>query len=126
MRIWSESHTTTIPRCKGTLLYPVTIPFSILDTRIKTDTLLFLTGKALPVGIMGSLGIVAVLYALMSAVITGMVPSTDIDVDAPFAIAFRQRDMRWAESIISFGAVAAITTATRGSAAGRCVNGSIR
>ena len=111
MRIWSESHTTTIPWCKGTLLYPVTIPFSILDTRLKTDTLLFLTGKALPVGIMGSLGIVAVLYALMSAVITGMVPSTDIDVDAPFAIAFRQRDMRWAESIISFGAVAAITTA---------------
>ena len=68
-------------------------------------------GRDLPIGIMGSLGIVAVLYALMSLVITGMVPSNSIDVDAPFALAFRMRNMKWAESIISFGAVAAITTA---------------
>jgi APA family basic amino acid/polyamine antiporter len=40
---------------------------------------------------MGSLGVCAALYALMCLVITGMVPTPDIDVDAPFALAFRDR-----------------------------------
>ena len=76
-------------------------------------------GRDLPIGILGSLGICAVLYALMSLVITGMVPSSEIDVQAPFAVAFRDRGMPWAESLISFGAVAAITTALLSSLMGQ-------
>ena len=76
-------------------------------------------GRDLPVGILGSLGICAVLYAAMALVITGMVPTADIDVQAPFAVAFRDRGMPWAESLISFGAVAAITTALLSSLMGQ-------
>ena len=76
-------------------------------------------GRDLPIGIMGSLGVCAALYALMCLVITGMVPTPDIDVDAPFALAFRDRGMAWAESVISFGAVAAITTALLSSLMGK-------
>ena len=50
---------------------------------------------------------------------TGMVPTSSIDVDAPFALAFRDRGMGWAESVISFGAVAAITTALLSSLMGK-------
>ena len=76
-------------------------------------------GRDLPVGILGSLGICAILYAAMAAVITGMVPTADIDVQAPFAVAFRDRGMPWAESLISFGALAAITTALLSSLMGQ-------
>ncbi len=76
-------------------------------------------GRDLPVGILGSLGICALLYAAMAAVITGMVPTADIDVQAPFAVAFRDRGMPWAESLISFGALAAITTALLSSLMGQ-------
>ena len=76
-------------------------------------------GRDLPVGIMGSLGICAVLYALMSLVITGMVPTPEIDVQAPFAAAFRDKGLGWAESVISLGAVAAITTALLSSLMGQ-------
>jgi len=76
-------------------------------------------GRDLPIGILGSLGICAVLYAAMALVITGMVPAAEIDVQAPFAVAFRDRGMPWAESLISFGAVAAITTALLSSLMGQ-------
>ena len=76
-------------------------------------------GRDLPVGIMGSLGICAGLYALMSLVITGMVPTPEIDVQAPFAAAFRDKGLGWAESVISLGAVAAITTALLSSLMGQ-------
>ena len=76
-------------------------------------------GRDLPIGIMGSLGVCALLYALMSLVITGMVPAANIDVEAPFAVAFRSEGAAWAESVISLGAVAAITTALLSSLMGQ-------
>ena len=51
-------------------------------------------GRDLPIGIMGSLGVCAALYAMMCLVITGMVTTPNIDVDAPFALAFRDRGMK--------------------------------
>ena len=50
---------------------------------------------------------------------TGMTPSRDIDVEAPFAVAFKARGMGWAESVISLGALAAITTALLSSLMGQ-------
>ena len=76
-------------------------------------------GRDLPVGIMGSLGVCAALYALMCLVITGMTPYENIDVDAPFAVAFKTAGMGWAESVISLGALAAITTALLSSLMGQ-------
>ena len=76
-------------------------------------------GRDLPVGIMGSLGVCAALYALMCLVITGMTRHENIDVDAPFAVAFKTAGMGWAESVISLGALAAITTALLSSLMGQ-------
>lgn len=64
----------------------------------------------LPFGILGSLGVCAALYALMCLVITGMVSYVDIDVHAPFAMAFATYGLGWVATIVSIGAVAAITT----------------
>ena len=64
----------------------------------------------LPFGILGSLGICAALYCAMCVVITGMVSYDDIDVHAPFAMAFTAYGMPAVASIVSVGAVAAITT----------------
>jgi APA family basic amino acid/polyamine antiporter len=64
----------------------------------------------LPFGILGSLGICAALYCAMCVVITGMVSYDDIDVNAPFAMAFTAYGMPAIATIVSIGAVAAITT----------------
>ena len=45
--------------------------------------------KDLPVGLLGSLGVVTTLYMLMSATIVLMVPYTDISPKAAFAAAFQ-------------------------------------
>ena len=44
--------------------------------------------KDIPKGLLGSLGVVTVLYVLMSATIVLMVPYTDINPKAAFAAAF--------------------------------------
>ena len=67
-------------------------------------------GRDLPLGIIGSLAICTLLYVGMCAVITGMVPTDEIDLAAPFAVAFRTKGMAWAESIVSAGALTGITT----------------
>jgi len=50
--------------------------------------------KDLPNGLLGSLGVVTVLYMLMSATIVLMVPYTDISSKAAFAAAFQARHNR--------------------------------
>lgn len=76
-------------------------------------------GRDLPIGILGSLGVCAVIYALMCVIITGMVPTPNIDVDAPFAVAFAECGKGWAARVISVGAVASITTALLSSLMGQ-------
>lgn len=66
--------------------------------------------KDIPIGIIASLIICTVLYILVAAVITGMVPSNQINIDAPVADAFRQRGLGWAQFVISLGAIAGITS----------------
>ena len=46
----------------------------------------------------------------MCAVITGMVPYDQIDLDAPFAQAFASKGLGWAAGIVSAGALTGITT----------------
>ena len=64
----------------------------------------------LPIGILGAIGICAVLYAAMSLVICGMVPYQDMDVDAPFSQAFVAVGQGWAAEVVSVGAVTGIVT----------------
>jgi APA family basic amino acid/polyamine antiporter len=66
--------------------------------------------RDVPIGIIASLLICTVLYVGVVAVLTGMVPYTQIDEKAGVAMAFSQRDMPWAEFIIAAAGVAGITS----------------
>jgi APA family basic amino acid/polyamine antiporter len=66
--------------------------------------------RDVPIGIMVSLVLCTVLYIAMAAVLTGMVPYQQINIDAPVSDAFRQVGLLWAELLVSVGAVAGITS----------------
>src|SRR5438034_942080 len=66
--------------------------------------------RDVPIGIIASLGLCTVLYILVAAVLTGMVPYTEIDIHAPVAAAFASRGLGVAQFIISLGAVIGITS----------------
>jgi APA family basic amino acid/polyamine antiporter len=66
--------------------------------------------RDVPIGIIASLLICSALYVAVSAVLTGMVPYTQISVNAPVSEAFKQVGLTWAQFIIAGGAIAGITS----------------
>jgi basic amino acid/polyamine antiporter, APA family len=66
--------------------------------------------RDLPRGILGSLFVCTLLYILVAAVLTGMVPAAAIDLNAPLASAFVIRGLNAISGIISLGAVAGLTS----------------
>src|SRR5204862_5398061 len=62
------------------------------------------------IGIIVSLLLCTLLYMGVGAVLTGMVPYNKIDINAPVSDAFRQAGLRWAQFIISLGALVGITS----------------
>jgi APA family basic amino acid/polyamine antiporter len=66
--------------------------------------------RDVPIGIIASLLLCTVLYILVAAVLTGMVPYQQIDIDAPVAAAFAAHGLKPAVFLISLGAVVGITS----------------
>lgn len=66
--------------------------------------------RDVPIGIIASLLICTVLYIAVVAVLTGMVPYNQIDVNAGVSEAFRHKGLDWAEFIIATAGVAGITS----------------
>ncbi|KAL8500409.1 hypothetical protein ACS0TY_020125 [Phlomoides rotata] len=66
--------------------------------------------RDLPLAIIGSLTICVALYISVCLVITGMVPYKYLGEEAPLAAAFTSRGLRYVSVLISFGAVAGLTT----------------
>ncbi len=66
--------------------------------------------KDVPTGIMWSLVLCTILYIIVSAIITGMVPYNEINIDAPIAAAFADRGLTFAHFIISLGALTGISS----------------
>src|SRR5205823_5122139 len=66
--------------------------------------------RDLAIGILGALTICTVLYVAVAAVLTGMMPYTQIDVAAPLAAAFRQRGLTVASTLITVGILAGLTS----------------
>jgi APA family basic amino acid/polyamine antiporter len=66
--------------------------------------------RDLPRGIFGSLIICTVLYVAVSLVVTGMVKYNKVEVDAPLAAAFKSVGQNAIAQIVSFGALAGLTT----------------
>lgn len=67
-------------------------------------------GKDLPFGILMSLAICTVLYIVVAAILDAMVPFNTLNVAFPVAFAVNSVGLAWAGIIISFGAIAGLTT----------------
>src|SRR6185312_6494583 len=59
--------------------------------------------RDVPIGIITSLVLCTLLYIAVAAVLTGMVPSNKINIDAPVSDAFHQKGLPWAHALISLG-----------------------
>jgi len=66
--------------------------------------------RDLPIGIIASLVICTVLYISVAAVLTGMVPWREVNIEAPIARAFLDRGLTTASHIITLGALAGLTS----------------
>jgi APA family basic amino acid/polyamine antiporter len=66
--------------------------------------------RDLPIGIIASLVICTLLYISVAAVLTGMVPWREINIEAPIARAFLDRGLTTASHIITLGALAGLTS----------------
>ena len=64
--------------------------------------------RDMPIGILGSLAIVTVLYMAVAAIITGMVPVKELTAEAPVADAFKDKGKDWVSAFIYVGALVAI------------------
>ena len=66
--------------------------------------------KDVPIGIIASLIICTILYILVSAVLTGMVPYKEINIDAPVVDAFKRAGLVWMQYLVAAGAMTGITS----------------
>ncbi len=66
--------------------------------------------RDLPIGIIASLLVCTALYIAVAAVLTGMVPWRDINIEAPIARAFGDAGLTSASHIITLGALAGLTS----------------
>ncbi|CAI0536757.1 unnamed protein product [Linum tenue] len=86
--------------------------------------------KALPLGIVGSVLIVCVLYCLMALALCVMVPFNMIPMEASFSAAFQQIGWGWASNVVgggaSLGITASLLVAMLGQARYLCVIGRAR
>src|SRR5919201_517959 len=66
--------------------------------------------KDVPKGIIWSLIICTILYIAVSAVLTGMVPYKQIDINAPVVEAFKRAGVVWMQYLVAAGAMTGITS----------------
>jgi APA family basic amino acid/polyamine antiporter len=66
--------------------------------------------RDLPIGIIASLIVCTLLYIGVAGVLTGMVPWHDVNIEAPIARAFLDRNLNWAANLITLGALAGLTS----------------
>ena len=66
--------------------------------------------RDLPIGILGSLFVCAILYFFVALVLTGIVPYTDLNTPEPVAYALRSIGYPIGSAIVAVGAICGITT----------------
>jgi basic amino acid/polyamine antiporter, APA family len=66
--------------------------------------------RDMPIGIIASLIVCTVIYIAVAIVLTGMLPTPQLDTAEPLATAFSGLGMNWTAGIISLGAVFATTS----------------
>ncbi|KAG1675509.1 hypothetical protein FOA52_001808 [Chlamydomonas sp. UWO 241] len=70
--------------------------------------------RNLPLGILGSVGAAAAIYAGMSTVLVGMERYSELDVSAPFAAVFVAAGMPWVARLVAVGALLGCTNSNFG------------
>jgi len=67
--------------------------------------------KNMPIGILGSLAICTVIYIIVSAVLTGLLPYTQLGTAKPVATALEHYpQLTWLKSIVEIGAIAGLSS----------------
>ncbi|XP_015954043.1 cationic amino acid transporter 8, vacuolar-like [Arachis duranensis] len=66
--------------------------------------------RDIPIGLVGSMSMITVIYCLMALALVSMVNYTQIDVDAAYSVAFVQIGMKWAKYLVSICALKGMTT----------------
>ena len=66
--------------------------------------------RDMPIGILGSLTICTILYVIVAAVMTGVVPYTQLNVADPIAVAVDVIGVTWFSVMIKLGAIVGLTT----------------
>jgi len=65
--------------------------------------------RDLPIGILGSLAACTVIYVVVAAVLTGMIPANQLHTAEPLSVAMRVVHKDWAAGVVAFGSVVAHT-----------------
>ncbi|KAL1320997.1 hypothetical protein HN51_065720 [Arachis hypogaea] len=66
--------------------------------------------RDIPIGLVGSMSMITVIYCLMALTLSMMQNYKDIDTDAAFSVAFQSVGMKWAKYVVAFGALKGMTT----------------
>ena len=66
--------------------------------------------RDVPIGIIASLTVCTVIYIVVSGLLTGIVPYTELNVPSPVAHALQLLGYNWASALISTGVIAGLTT----------------
>ncbi|CAN7096333.1 cationic amino acid transporter 8, vacuolar [Brassica rapa] len=66
--------------------------------------------RDIPIGLVGSMSMITVVYCLMALALTMMVKYTEIDPNAAYSVAFSQIGMKWAKYLVGICALKGMTT----------------
>ena len=66
--------------------------------------------RDIPIGLVGSMSMITVIYCLMALSLSMMQKYTEIDTGAAFSVAFQNVGMKWAKYVVAFGALKGMTT----------------
>ncbi|KAK6150244.1 hypothetical protein DH2020_017769 [Rehmannia glutinosa] len=67
-------------------------------------------GRDIPLGLLGSMSMITVIYCLMALALSMMQRYTDIDPNAAYSVAFQRVGMKWAKYLVALGALKGMTT----------------
>ncbi|KAI5667251.1 hypothetical protein M9H77_17104 [Catharanthus roseus] len=66
--------------------------------------------RDIPIGLLGSMSMITVIYCLMALSLSMMQKYTDIDTNAAYSAAFQSVGMKWAKYLVALGALKGMTT----------------
>lgn len=66
-------------------------------------------GRDLPIGILGSLAICTLIYVVVAAVLTGMIPTSQLNTAEPLSVAMQVVNKNWAALVVAIGSIVAHT-----------------